>query len=242
MEDKRTTDWCWDPTNENDANEITLDGAVCVHLFSLIQDFANAAILTEEIITSYDLRDNSYDEVPGTDGRIHRDMWGSMKSVSHFNLGIALELLLKLLLKLNDQGYDRIHGLAALFNELRPPVQQRLESTYEDSRSILPEGHEFVAFVTKSSPCPSLPQNRDIGTLKDFFEYFDQDVRLSMMRYSHELIEQERPREYLVKITVFTTFIDRVMGNIGRYIDREVGEDHDGTGTRETGTQGTSLP
>ena len=218
-------------------NRITEEVAARSHLFNTIQDFANAAILTEEVITSYKLCDDSHDDVPGTAGRTHHDMWASLKSVSHFNLGIALELMLKLLLKFNDKGYDHIHGLAALLDALPSAVQQRLESTYQDSRSVLPEGYGLVAFLTKPPPRPPLPKSPELATLKDFFKYFDQDVRLSTMRYSHELIEQEEWRQYLTKITVFTTFLDRVMENIGRYIDPEASAKHEGTGTGEQGTR-----
>ena len=228
MEETRATDWYWDSTNEN--NQVV---AARTHLFNCILDFANAAILIEREIRCHGLRDDSQDVVPRSNGRTHHDMWGSMKSVSHFNLGIALELMLKLLLKLNDKDYENIHGLAKLLKKLPSSVQERLESTYQDSRSVLPGGYELVAFITKSSASPQSPLNHDLATLKDFFDYFDEDVRLSTKRYSHELIEQEEWRHYLKDLSVFIELIDRVMGDLGQYATREDETDSGETGTEE---------
>lgn len=240
MEEKRATDWHLEATNENDTNENNQVVVASTHLFNCILDFANAAILIEREIRCHGLCDNSQDVVPKSNGRTHHDMWASMKSVSHFNLGIALELMLKLLLKLNDKGYEHIHGLAALLKELPSPVLDRLETTYQDCRSVLPGGYELVAFITKPPPAPSSPLNHDLATLKDFFDYFDEDVRLSTKRYSHELIEQEEWRHYLKDLSVFIELIDRVMGNIGRYIDPAASAENEVTGKGEQGDESAS--
>ena len=212
-------------------NKITEQVTARGHLFNCIQDFANAATTAEEEIERLDLLYNSRAAVPGMNGRIHYGMWESMKTVSHFNLGIALELMLKLLLILNDKGYDHIHGLSDLHDALPPLVQQELESTFRNSPRGLQGGVEVRALITKPPPAPPSPLTRDLSTLKDFFKYFDEDVRLSLMRYSHELIEQREWRHYLSNISLFVEVINQVLGNIARYIPPEVVVEHGGTNT-----------
>ncbi|MCY4131791.1 MAG: hypothetical protein OXF39_03995 [Nitrospira sp.] len=230
MEEKKSTEWAWETPNENDANENAGDMAF-KHLFDCIQDFTNVVCFLEMEIERLGLRNDSHDPVPDMNGRTHRGMWMSVMTVAHFNLGIALELMLKLLLWGNGKGNPWGHELSPLYCLLPSSVRQELESTYQDSRSALSEGYGLVGFCTKPPPPPPLPQNRNLATLKDFFEYFDQDVRLSGMRYSYELIEQQKVRQYLENLSVFTTFLDRVMGNITRYIAPESSAEN-----RETGT------
>ena len=76
-----------------------------------INDFKRAAILMESEITRLGVDDNSTDKISGTGGRRHHDVWVSMKAVSHFNLGISLELMLKLILRLNGAQVPKIHQL-----------------------------------------------------------------------------------------------------------------------------------
>ncbi len=229
------------PTKERNrkrkpTNRTTEDEAARGHLFSCIQDFTNAAIVVEDMIKDYDLRDDSRDAVPEMNGRIHQDMWESMKNVSHFNLGIALELMIKYLLSRNGKGKRRGHKLTTLHDKLPEQIAQRLESTFQDIKRKLPGGCELIALLTKPPPKPSPEKpsalHRKLSSLRDFFEYFDQDVKLAMMRYSYELVEQRRWRHYLSDLTLFTTFIDHVLGNIERYIVPESGREHGGTGER----------
>ena len=184
-----------------------------------IHDFKATAIHVESEIRRHGLRDNSFDAVPGMNGRKHHDMWVSMKTVSHFNLGIALESMLKLLLFLNKIPMPRHHFLAKLHDAIPAKYQKQLESTYQASKSVLPEGYELIAFINAASPTPASPgpPNRDISSLKGFFEYFDEDVILWQKRYSWELIEEKRWRHYLSDISVFVELINRVMQDIRRY-------------------------
>ena len=203
-----------------------------------VQDFANAAKLMEEEITRYDLHYDSLEEVPRTDGRTHHEMWGSMKAVSHFNLGIALELFLKLLTFINGKAIPQGHELTVLHDDLPPPVQQQLEFTYQDIKQRFTGGCELIAFLNRlpSESPPEYPSSltRDLSSLRDFLEYFDQDVKLSVKRYSYELIEQHQWCHYLSDLTLFTELIKHVLGNIERYIVLEDGTEHGETGMWKT--------
>ena len=188
-------------------------------LYDNIHDFKTTALHVESEIRRHGLRDNSLDAVPGMQGRTHHDMWVSMKTVSHFNLGTALEVMLKLLLFLNKIFVPHHHYLTKLHDVIPEKYQEQLESTYQASKGILPEGYELIAFLNTASPTPAPPgpPNRDISSLKGFFEYFDEDIILWQKRYSWELIEEKRWRHYLSDISVFAEFINRVMQDIRRY-------------------------
>lgn len=192
-------------------------------LYDNIHDFKTTAMRVESEIKHHGMKRDSEEEVPNMKGRRHCDMWVSMKTVSHFNLGIALELMLKLILYLNKidpteslQGKER-HFLAKLYGELPGKYQDQLESTFQASRSVCPDDYQLITFINTSSPAsPSPPQNRDISTLCGFFEYFDEDMQWWQKRYSWELIDQKRWRHYLSDISVFVELINRVMRDIKR--------------------------
>ena len=188
-------------------------------LYDNIHDFKTTAAHVESEIKRYGIRHGSDEPVHNTGGRRHLDMWVSMKSVSHFNLGIALELLLKQILILNNVDFDKTHRLVKLYELITTEFQIRLESTYQECRNTVPEGYELIAFVNTASPDPvTVPplENRDISTLRGFFEYFDEDVILSEKRYSWELINKGKWRHYLSNLSVFIKFIDEVMVHIPR--------------------------
>ena len=188
-------------------------------LYDNIHDFKTTAAHIESEIKRLGIHDKSHDAVPAVQGRTQHDMWVSMKTVSHFNLGISLELLLKLLIFLNNKSIPHHHFLAELLDDLPDKHQKQLESTYQASRSVLPDGYSLIAFFNSASPqlpSSSLPPIPQIGTLREFFEYFDKDVMLWQKRYSWELIEKEQYRHYLSDMSVFVEFINRVMGDIPR--------------------------
>ena len=193
-------------------------------LYDNIHDFKTTAVHFESEIKRYGICSDSEEDVPDMKGRKHMDMWASMKTVSHFNLGIAMELMLKLLLYLNKtdpaklpKGKER-HFLTKLHDAIPKTYRGQLESTFQASRSVLPSGYQLIAFINTSLPT-SLPppQSRDISSLRGFFEYFDEDMRWWQKRYSWELIDQGYWRHYLSDISVFVELINRVMRDIERY-------------------------
>ncbi|MXY66285.1 MAG: hypothetical protein F4206_01095 [Gammaproteobacteria bacterium] len=68
-----------------------MDTAAYRLLYDYIHDFKTTAVHVESEIRRHGIRSDSWEEVAGMKGRAHHDMWVSMKTVSHFNLGIALE-------------------------------------------------------------------------------------------------------------------------------------------------------
>ena len=99
-----------------------------------IIDFKHAAVLVEAEIERLGLVSDSKEDVPKTGGRSHQDMWMSMKTVSHFNIGISLELMLKLILNLSEKPLPKRpadkHKLAILFDGIPCEFQRKLDIRY----------------------------------------------------------------------------------------------------------------
>ena len=189
-------------------------------LYDNVHDFKTTARHVESEIRRYGICSDSNEAVPGMGHRTHHDMWVSMKTVSHFNLGTALELMLKLLIHLNSIPIPHHHRLAELYDPVPEGIQNQLESTYQESGDAHPEGFELVAFLNTASPDPAnvpRPPDPDTSSLRGFFEYFDEDVILWQKRYSWELVGQGRWRHYLSDISVFVELINRVMRGIQRH-------------------------
>ena len=187
-------------------------------LYDSIHDFKATAALVDSEIKRYGVRSKSNEVVPDTRGRTHHEMWVSMKTVSHFNLGIALELMLKLIVFLNSMAIPAHHGLTKLHDDIPKEIQEELEVVFQECVSVVPNGFSSIAFFNSDSPQPvqSPLADRDIRTLRGFLEYFDQDVMLYLKRYSYELIEQQEWRHYLSDVSVFVELIDRVMRDVPR--------------------------
>lgn len=182
-------------------------------LYDSVIDFKRAAVLVEAEIGRHDIRYDSDDVVSGTGGRKHHDTWVSMKTVSHFNLGTALELLLKLLLVRSDSAAPRHHELADLHDALSEKDRKELEFKYRQSRREWPDV-TLLMFNNPGSEPP--PDTRNINSLRGFLEYLDQDVMVSTKRYSWEQARDGVWRYYLGDITVFVELIERVMTDIPR--------------------------
>ena len=183
-------------------------------LYDNVQDFAKAASLVESEIRQLGLRQDKPDFMQVINGRASGEMWLSMKTVSHFNLGVALELMLKLLLALQGKGFLPIHDLTKLYDDLPEPVQEWLESTYQD-RLKMRHGYDLFAFNNQPQP-PPLPRlpDRDLSSLRGLFEYLDQDVRLFEKRYASELVQKHEWDQYLSDLSMFLEFIEHVLWEI----------------------------
>ena len=121
-------------------------------LYDNIHDFKTTALHVEAEIRRYGIRNDCHEEVSSMKGRIHHDMWVSMKTVSHFNLGIALELMLKLLLFLNNKPIPRDHHLIQLHDAIPETHQKSIESVYQDSCTVVPGGNKLIAYLNTASP------------------------------------------------------------------------------------------
>ena len=190
-------------------------------LYDNIHDFKTTAMHVESEIRRHGIRSDSDDNVPTMQGRKHRETWESMKTVSHYNLGVALELMLKLILHLNNKPIPRGkegHFLAKLSDELPSERQEHLESVFRTIRTALPPGRltliAYVRTATRTRPPP--PPNRDISSLRGFFEYLDEDLKWWEKRYSWEAVDEGSWCHYLSDICPFAEFINRVMRQIKR--------------------------
>jgi len=184
-------------------------------LYDSIHDFKCAAVLVESEIRRLDIRCDSDGFVQGMNERKHHDTWVSMKAVSHFNLGTALELMLKLLLARSGESLSdhEHHELAKLFDNLKEPDQERLEAKYWALRRKYADFSWFIFNRPGSEPPP---ETRNINRLKGFFEYLDQEVMIAMKRYHWERARDGDWRYYLDDITLIVEFIDWVMKDIPR--------------------------
>ncbi len=132
-------------------------------LYDSILDFKGAAVLVESEIRCHDVRYDSDDTVEGMNGRKHHDTWVSMKAVSHFNLGTALELLLKLLLVRTRGTAPRHHELAKLYDTLSEMDRKQLESKYRTARR---ESTSFALLMFNKPGTEPPPETRNINRLR----------------------------------------------------------------------------
>ena len=179
----------------------------------------------EAAIERNGVRHDSMDPVPSIQNRMHVNTWMSMKAVSHFNLGTALELMLKLIMFINKITVAHKHTLAHLFDSIPPQWQRRLDSTYKEIEKES-TGYELIALVCSDSPtvAPCGPRNRDIDSLRGMLEYFDEDVMMAQKRYSWELLSKGIWCHSISDVTVFTKLIDR--GDVGyRNLSRHLNAD-----------------
>ncbi len=147
-------------------------------------------MLVEADIGRWGVRHDSDEPAPGSKGRRHREMWVSMKSVSHFKIGISIELLLKMLLILNGIEYEKNHSLVELHDLVPTKYQSQLQMVYADVTRPA-SGFELVAVIkwdTDDSDDLAMLEDRDIDTVRGIFAYLDQDLMVSKKRYSWELI------------------------------------------------------
>ena len=185
-----------------------------VHLlYDSIIDFRHAAVLVESEIRRHDIRYDSDVSIQGMNGRKHHDAWVSMKAVSHFNLGTALELLLKLVLVRSRGTAPIYHELAKLYDALSEEDRKQLESKYRTARR---ETANFALLMFNNPGSKPPPETRNINRLRGFLEYLDRDIMISKKRYSWEQARDGDWRYYLSDITVFVELIDRVMNGIPR--------------------------
>lgn len=187
------------------------------YLTENIQDFRTTAILVESEIKRLGLCNFRKDVVHGTNGRLHCDMWASMKTVSHFNIEISLELTLKLILRMNEISVPtgRLgHKLCHLFDSLPSKCQQSLEDIYQE---IKKSPKEMVGTASVNSPTPPSLPTVDLSTLRGFLEYLDEYVKLWEKRYSWELVDRGHWRHYLLDIAVLVELINDVLKDTQKY-------------------------
>ena len=195
-----------------------MNAAGLILLCENIHDFKRAALNMEREIKEYGLTYGP--QIPLIDKvRGKYNLWISKKTVSLFNLGIALELMLKLLLVMYEREKPNDHRLTRLYDDLPCKVQRELEKAYHQDLSKSLDVGCIVGFIDHPRPRPEPTPSRktpDISTLRGFFDFFDSDVSLSTKRYSWERLSEYQWNYYIDDISLFVKLIDRVMESVQR--------------------------
>ncbi len=187
-----------------------------VRFLKLIGDaraFRQSASLIEREIARLRVRGGDLSPVGGASGWPSHTVWESLKTASHFNLAIALELRLKCLLHLvgvrPPEGPDG-HRLAGLYDRLDArgvSAAAELERLFAKASTDHP--FDLVAFLSTDDPAiPEGPANRRLQGLKDVFAYMDEDAELWKKRYAWEHAADGQWQHYIDDLSVFFAFLD----------------------------------
>ena len=182
-----------------------------------IKDFTIAAQHMEREIKSYGLKPDDNRPVPGRPEMRFSDLWLSKKTVSLFNLGIALELMLKLVLLLNDRRRTNEHSLARLYDALPHKPQSELERAYQRHLHNSLDDGRLISMRFSASVLPKgkqLPLTPDISTLRKFLDYFDSHASLYKKRYAWEDVAKETWNYYIDDISLFVNLVNDVLVSI----------------------------
>ena len=209
--------------NMRNHETVTIEDVDVRLLLRMIYDFTKPVVSVEQEVARRDLQPTKPEDTFN---------WMALQTVSHFNLGTALELLLKLLSLRHGKGYEKDHGLARLYRELPESVQKSLRATYRDSRR---ENEFGLIAVTEDQSRPHWRgPKRSLATIDGAIDYFDKNVAPNLKRYLFEPAQRRKQwRFFISNPKAFVDFIRRVRLEESRKIDREYIGKHDGTGTRE---------
>ena len=198
-----------------DAGETeSMNGVQYLRLIGDARAFRQSAWLAEQEIRRLAVRQGDLAPVGGSTGWPSHSVWESLKTASHFNLAIALELRLKCFLLLRDvtplKGFEG-HCLARLYGQLgdgENSTVARLEELFQEAANEFP--FHLVAFLSTDNPAiPAGPHDRELVTLTDLFAYMDEDVELWRKRYSWEQSASREWQHYLDDLSALFAFVDK---------------------------------
>ena len=169
--------------------------------------------MIEQEISRLKVKHGDLSPIGGKSGWPSHSLWESLKTPSHFNLAIALELRLKCLLRLEDfeppQGRDG-HSRAKLYDSFDThgkSTQAELKRLFGKATTEYP--FELVAFFSAHDPdIPEGPDDRQLQSLKDFPAYMDEDMELWKRRYAWEHASDGQWQHYINDLTAFFKFLD----------------------------------
>ena len=189
-------------------------------MYCTVQDFARAAEWAESEIKRLDTLEQQRAPRSANDPVKFGDTFLSLKTVSHFNLGIAIELLLKYFLRWEAQPVPRRHPMRDLYAALPESQRDALEALYQ---AVMPDA--LVEHVVTLSPYPSAtaPQGRRIHSLSAFLDYLDEDMGIAKIRYVYESFDGDGFAHYLPDISPFLEFVRRAPQAIQDVTDQEEG-------------------
>ena len=188
-----------------------MNGDQYIRILADTKAFAETAWLIERRIRELGAKEGDPSPIGGATGWRRHDVWESLKTVSHFNLGVALELRLKCLLALHDIEPERRgaqgHYLRKLLEQLPSEMLDRLEAMYRQAMSE--KNLTLLAFISTQEPKPPEgPPNRRLDTLMNFCTYLDEDVGLWSKRFAWEQLDGKW-RHYLNDLDPMLDFLDR---------------------------------
>ena len=179
--------------------------------------FRQSAWLIEQEIARLKVTDGDLSPVGGASGWPSHSVWESLKTASHFNLAVALELRLKCLLHLDGieppQGRDghRLAGLHALFGAHGSAAEAELQRLFGQAADAHP--FALVAFLSTDGPAvPEGPGERRLQGLADFLAYMDEDAELWRKRYAWERAAGGQWQHYIDDLSAFFAFLDATEG------------------------------
>ena len=190
-----------------------MNGVQYLKLIGDARAFRQCAWLIEREIARLGVTQGDLSPVGGSTGWPSHSVWESLKTASHFNVAIALDLRLKCLLRLHDieplQGREG-HGLARLYDQFDGrggSTGTKLEDLFGEA--MAEHACTLEAFLSTDTPdMPEGPPDRELRTLKDFLAYMDEDVELWRKRYSWESAADQKWRHYLDDLGTFFQFLD----------------------------------
>ena len=203
-------------------------------LYDSIHAFKTTAVHVESEIRHLGIDGNKgFEAVPGMGGRTHHEMWMSMKAVSHFNLGTALELMLKMILLRNKKPLSEMlreidpkerHYLTVLYEHIPEEEKKKLDSKFDEIFKEKSMRWVAVLIQRKTATKPddpfgskkNRPKRTNGSSLINFFTDFDKEARLWQKRDAWEDVEKKKWLQYLDNISVFVELINRVMAGIER--------------------------
>ena len=191
-----------------------MNGVQYLRLIGDARAFRQSAWLAEQEIRRLGVRQGDLSPVGGSTGWPSHSVWESLKTASHFNLAISLELRLKCFLHLHGvtplNGPDG-HCFARLYGQLgesERPTVARLEASFREAVNDFP--FRLVAFLSTDDPAvPAGPDGRELATLADLFAYMDEDLKLWRKRYAWERSADSEWQHYLDDLSAVFAFLDR---------------------------------
>ena len=190
-----------------------MNGAQFLKLIGDTRAFRQSAWLIEQEIDRLKVKHGDLSPIGGNSGWPSHSVWESLKTASHFNLAIALELRLKCLLRLENleppQGRDG-HSLAKLYDLFGTHAKSTAaELNRLFGQAITEHQFELVAFLSTDDPdIPEGPDDRQLKSLKDFLTCMDDDIELWSKRYAWEHAAGGQWQHYLNDLAAFFKFLD----------------------------------
>ena len=190
-----------------------MNGVQYLKLVGDARAFRQAAWLVEREIDRLQVAQGDLSPVGGSGGWPAHSVWESLKTASHFNLSMALELRLQCLLGLHGivALQDRSgRCLAELYDRLGEgggSTEVSLERLFQEAVTARP--FKLMAFLSTDAPdVAEGPGEPMLKTLQDVLAYMDDDAELWGKRSSRDSDAAGQWRHYIDDLGAFFAFLD----------------------------------